>query len=99
MSLEDPPAPQRMAVTREPGPTGGAFVAVHVCGQCWSPLQGGDFGLALDCFCGAQAALFELVELKRMKDAGGAAPEYEHRKALAWREAFRICGVIGEPKP
>ena len=45
------------------------------------------------------AALEELVELKRMKDLGTQPAEYERRKLLAWREAFRVCGVIGEPKP
>ena len=53
----------------------------------------------LECFCGAQDALAELVELKRMKDAGTTPTEYERRKLIAWREAFRVCGVIGEPKP
>lgn len=44
-------------------------------------------------------ALAELVELKRIKDAGGPfPPEYERRKLLAWQTAFRVCGVIGEPK-
>jgi hypothetical protein len=51
------------------------------------------------CFCGAQEALAELVELKRMKDTGTAPAEYERRKLIAWREAFRVCGVIEEPKP
>lgn len=53
----------------------------------------------VECFCGAQDALAQLVELKRMKDAGGATPEYERQKLIAWREAFRVCGVVGEPKP
>ena len=44
-------------------------------------------------------ALRELVELKRMKDNGATPAEYERRKLLAWREAFRVCDVIGEPKP
>jgi hypothetical protein len=44
-------------------------------------------------------ALAELVELKRMKDAGTTPAEYERRKLIAWQEAFRVCGVIGEPKP
>ncbi len=48
--------------------------------------------------CAATDALRELVELKRMKDAGTTPAEYERRKAIAWREAFRVCGVIGEPK-
>lgn len=52
-----------------------------------------------ECFCGAQEALKELVELKRMKDSGTTPAEYERRKLQAWREAFRVCGVIGEPKP
>lgn len=43
--------------------------------------------------------LRELVELKRMKDASTEPAEYERRKLLAWQEAFRVCGVIGEPKP
>jgi hypothetical protein len=47
----------------------------------------------------AFAVLEQLVELKRMKDTGGATPEYERQKAIAWREAFRVCGVVGEPKP
>lgn len=44
-------------------------------------------------------ALRELVELKQMKDAGTTPVEYERRKLLAWREAFRVIGAIGEPKP
>jgi len=89
----------QVKTSREPGEAGGSFKAVHVCGQCFSLLQGGEFGIALTCFCGAQAALFELVELKRMKDSGTTPAEYERRKHAAWQEAFRICGVIGEPKP
>jgi hypothetical protein len=44
-------------------------------------------------------ALRELVELKRMKDAGAVSSEYERRKLIAWREAFRACGVVEEPRP
>jgi hypothetical protein len=99
MTIEQPPPPNCITETREPGEAGGSFKAVHVCGQCWSRLQGGDTGIALECFCGSQAALFELVELKRMKDAGGASPEYERRKAIAWREAFKIAGILEDPKP
>ena len=44
-------------------------------------------------------ALRELVELKRMKDSGATPAEYERRKLQAWREAFRVCGVVGDPKP
>lgn len=44
-------------------------------------------------------ALQELVDLKRMKDAGLVTPEYERRKLLAWREAYRILGFADEPKP
>lgn len=51
-----------------------------------------------DCACDATEALRELVELKRMKDAGSAPAEYERRKLAAWREAFRTCGVVEEPK-
>jgi hypothetical protein len=51
-----------------------------------------------------EAALLELVELKRMKDSGTIVSEqdrrrYEHRKLRAWREAFRLCGETAEPKP
>lgn len=75
------------------------FVEKDVCAQCYSMLSGGETGLALSCFCGAQDALAELVELKRIKDAGGPfPPEYERRKLLAWQAAFRVCHVIGEPK-
>jgi hypothetical protein len=81
-----------------PGEHGTQFAAPTVCQQCHSILSGGEFGIALQCFCGAQEALAALVELKRMKDAGGG-PDYERRKHAAWREAFRVCGVIGEPKP
>jgi hypothetical protein len=75
------------------------FKEADVCANCFSMLRGGDTGIALECFCGAQEALAELVELKRMKDADGATPEYERRKQLAWEAAFKICGVIGAPKP
>lgn len=51
------------------------------------------------CFCGAQDALAELVELKRMKDLGTTPAEYERRKLIAWQTAFRVCGVVSEPKP
>lgn len=44
-------------------------------------------------------ALRELVELKRMKDAGNVTAEYERRKLIAWREAFAAVGVVGDPKP
>ena len=44
-------------------------------------------------------ALRELVELKRMKDAGNVTAEYERRKLIAWREAFRALGIPGDPKP
>jgi hypothetical protein len=57
---------------------------------------GGDLDV---CVCSAHEALAELVELKRMKDAGTQPAEYERRKLIAWQEAFRVCGVIGEPKP
>jgi hypothetical protein len=50
------------------------------------------------CDCDAAESLRELVELKRMKDAGGG-PDYERRKAIAWRNAFRVCGVVEVPKP
>jgi hypothetical protein len=79
--------------------TGMRFHEENVCGNCFGPLQGGDTGLALECFCGAQEALAELVELKRMKDADGSTPEYERRKRIAWEVAFKVCGVIGTPKP
>lgn len=82
-----------------PGEHGTDFAAALVCRECHSILSGGEFGIALQCFCGAQEALAELVELKRIKDAGGPfPPEYERRKLLAWQTAFRVCGVIGEPK-
>ncbi len=77
--------------------SGVSFKSQDVCEQCFSMLRGG--AVPLDCFCNAQEALAELVELKRMKDSMGATPEYERRKLLAWREAFRVCGVIEEPKP
>jgi hypothetical protein len=64
--------------------TGMRFHEENVCGNC---------------FCGAQEALAELVELKRMKDADGSTPEYERRKRIAWEVAFKVCGVIGTPKP
>jgi hypothetical protein len=82
-----------------PGENGTAFAAALVCRECHSILSGGEFGIALQCFCGAQEALAELVELKRMKDLGTTPAEYERRKLLAWQTAFRVCGVIGEPKP
>lgn len=44
-------------------------------------------------------ALRELVELKRMKDAGGATDEYRRRKLIAWRNAFRALDIIGDPRP
>lgn len=44
-------------------------------------------------------ALRELVELKRMKDAGVTSAEYERRKHLAWQNAFRVCGLVEDPKP
>jgi hypothetical protein len=45
------------------------------------------------------AALHELVELKRMKDSGATPAEYERRKLQAWRTAFRVCDVVGDPRP
>lgn len=48
----------------------------------------------------ATQVLEELVELKRMKDAGTAEPaDYRHRKVIAWRNAFRLFGIHEEPKP
>lgn len=83
-----------------PGDAGTAFKAELVCKECHSILSGGEFGIALACFCGAQEALAELVDLKRLKDAGAIPLEqYERRKLQAWREAFRICHVVAEPKP
>lgn len=52
-----------------------------------------------DCACDANEALRELVELKRMKDAGATPAEYERRKVSAWRTAFRVFGYVGDPKP
>jgi hypothetical protein len=52
-----------------------------------------------DCACDATEALRELVELKRMKDADSAPAEYERRKLIAWRDAFRVFGYVGDPKP
>lgn len=52
-----------------------------------------------ECACDATAALRELVDLKRMKDAGSTAAEYERRKLNAWRTAFRVFGYVGDPKP
>lgn len=43
-------------------------------------------------------ALRELVELKRMKDSGQVTPEYERRKLIAWRNAFEVLDVMGDPK-
>lgn len=76
---------------------GAVFKEADVCQNCYGPLIGG--AVSVDCFCGAQDALAELVELKRMKDAGTEPAEYERRKHLAWQEAFRVCNVIGVPKP
>lgn len=52
-----------------------------------------------DCSCDATEALRELVELKRMRDAGTAPAEYERRKLSAWRTAFRVFGYVGDPRP
>jgi hypothetical protein len=79
------------------GLQGAKFKAQAICEQCFSLLRGG--AVPLDCFCGAQDVLEELVELKRLKDTSGDSPEYQRRKLLAWREAFRVCGIIEEPKP
>jgi hypothetical protein len=57
---------------------------------------GGDMDV---CVCKASEALHELVELKRMKDGGTTPAEYERRKHLAWKSAFRVCNVIEDPKP
>lgn len=51
------------------------------------------------CACDASEALRELVELKRIKDLQGETLEYRRRKILAWQTAFRLCGVIADPKP
>lgn len=64
------------------------------CPKCEHP-----FNEPADLNNAAGDALRELVELKRMRDTTGATPEYERRKALAWREAFRVCGVLEDPKP
>lgn len=76
--------------------TGMPFKEQKLCERCNAEAP---YTCDVECFCGAQDALAELVELKRMKDAGTTPAEYERRKLLAWREAFRVCGVIGEPKP
>lgn len=48
----------------------------------------------------ATQVLEELVELKRAKDAGTAEPtDYQRRKIIAWRNAFRLFGIHEEPKP
>ena len=46
-----------------------------------------------------EQCLEELVELKLLKDSMGATPEYERRKLIAWRNAFRACYRHEEPKP
>lgn len=46
----------------------------------------------------AEEVLAELVELKRMKDSGSCLAEYERRKLIAWRNAFRLLGIHDDPK-
>lgn len=41
------------------------------------------------------AALLELVDLKRLKEADGKTPEYEQRQPLAWEAARRVLGLAG----
>lgn len=48
--------------------------------------------------CDFEDALRELVELKRRKDSGCVGADFERRWLLAWRAAFAICNVVGDPK-
>jgi len=51
-------------------------------------------------FDNVEDALRELVELKRLKDAGAADDaEYRRRSLIAWRNAFRALDIVGTPRP
>jgi hypothetical protein len=95
-NLQRPESIHEEAMTNSIVPVSGmAFKAQRWCERCH---QAAPHLAEVPCFCGAQDALAELVELKRMKDSGSAPVEYERRKLAAWREAFRVCGVVEDPK-